>query len=439
MSLFQRPNSPYWYTEVQVRGRRVVRSTGTASRRAAEAYERRLKEELKREALRVGPNEKQQARHAAVDYTVDQMMGRYWLDHGCKLRWADAVAMYAKRIVETLGTIRVSDLDDVAVDRLVRTLEERGQGKVGTNRMISVLRAAHRMAMKRWGCQVRHIDWLVFRNKEPKARVRWITREEATTLIGVLPPHIALIVEFALYTGLRKAEIRSLKWENVNLSKAEVSVQVKGGHWRTVPLSDAALSVIARAPREWAEVFDAKNLRKEFEAGVVRAGISNFHFHDLRHTFATWNRRNGTALEIVQRALGHSSIQVTQKYAHVDDSEVRAASNTISAITPENVVRLDSRRRQFVYFISDGEAIKIGKSTDPERRLKAMQVGHPKPLWLLGTITEARMTEAQAHAKFADHLVRGEWFKSTNAIVRDILAICRGSTKTHHVGKKSEA
>jgi len=346
--------------------------------------------------------------------------------------------MYAKRIVEVVGTIRVADLDEVAVDGLVRTLEARGQGRVGTNRMLSVLRAAHRMAMKRWGCQTRHIDWLVFRHKEPKARVRWITREEATILIGLLPPHIALIVEFALYTGLRKAEILSLKWENVNFAKGEIVVIVKGGHWRTVPLSDAAIAVLQRAPREWPEVFDGKNLRKHFEAAVRSAGLVDFNFHDLRHTFATWNRRNGAALEIVQRALGHSSIQVTQKYAHVDDSEVRAASNTISAIMPENVVRIDSRRRQFIYFISDGDAIKIGKSTDPERRMRSMQTGHPKRLWLIGTISESRMTEAQAHARFADHLVRGEWFKSRPAIVKDIMALCRGK-QSQHVGKKDTA
>lgn len=420
MSIFRRKGSPYYYAEVVVRGRRVVRSTGETSRRAAEAFDRRLKDELRKQvALEAGPHT---AKQAAVAYTIDQMMGRYWLEHGSKLRWCEAVARYAKRIVEHCGTIRLANFSDVDVAHLVEIVKD--QGTVSTNRMLSVLQTAHSMARKRWGCQTLHIDWPMFRGKEPRARVRWITREEAALLLSNVPPHVALIIEWSLYTGLRKNETLSLTWDKVNFAKGEASVFVKGGYWREIPLSDAALSVLERAPKRATKVFDGTNLRKHFEAGLQLSKIENFRFHDLRHTYATHMRRSGAALEIVQRALGHSTIQVTQKYAHVDDSEVRAASNAIAALTPPNVVRLEATRKQFVYFITDGDMIKIGKSSDPERRLRTLQTGHPKPIWLLGTVSTLKLTEEEAHATFSDRRIRGEWFASSKRTLDGISRLC---------------
>lgn len=430
MSIFKRPTSPFWYAEVVHRGHRVVRSTGETSRRAAEAFERRLKDELKkRVALEQSGTNK--AKQSVLNYTIDHMMGRYWLEHGSKLRWSEAVQRYAKRIVFHCGDIRLAYFSDVDLANLVELTKD--EGAVSLNRMLSVFQSAHNLARKRWGCQTQQIDWSMFRTKEPKARVRWITREEAAVLLSNLPTHVALIVEWSLYTGLRKNETLSLTWDKVNFAKGEVTVFVKGGHWRTVPLSDAALSVLERAPKRSEKVFDSTNLRKHFEAGLVLSKIEDFRFHDLRHTYATHVRQAGAALEIVQRALGHSSIQVTQKYAHVDDSEVRAASNAIAPIEPLNVVKLEATLKQFVYFITDGDQIKIGRSSDPQRRLRALQVGHPKPLWILGTVSTARMTEEEAHSRFSDRRLRGEWFTASARTIEDIEKLCAAHNSQHVV------
>lgn len=90
MSVFKRAGSPYWYSEVVVRGHRVVRSTGETSRRAAEAFDRRLKEEVKKRVAleQTGVNK---AKQSALSYTIDHMMGRYWLEHGSK-RTLDDIA-----------------------------------------------------------------------------------------------------------------------------------------------------------------------------------------------------------------------------------------------------------------------------------------------------------------------------------------------------------
>ncbi len=341
MSLFKRAGSPFWQTEIQVRSRRIIRSTGTTSRREAEAFERKLREDSRKEADR-GP------RSASADLTVDEMFGRYWLEHGSKLRWAANVAAYSKRIVGILGPVKVAALTQVDCSALMETLTSEGMGKVSRNRALSVLRAAHSMAGRRWGCPIQLIDWRAFRIREPKERVRWATRDEAFALIANLPSHIGLIVEWSLYTGLRKRETLTLSKAAVSLAKNAVEVVVKGGATRTVQLSPAARDVLERAlianPNS-ERVFDGTNLRKHFLRACAKTGLRDFHFHDLRHTFATWLRQQGTAIEIVSRALGHSSIQVTQKYAHVDDREVVAATSGIGLLQMSNVVQLPAKRK----------------------------------------------------------------------------------------------
>lgn len=432
MSVFKRPGSPYFYTNFQVGGRKFLRSTGTNNRREALVIEKRIKQEVVAEQERVG---RLGPHRDALRYSVDQMFARYWREHGKHLRWANEVAGYAKRIVAIIGHVKVADLNGVDVAHMVETMRDKGTGNVAINRAIAVLRGAHTRAGARWGCPTVAISWKDLRSKEPKERVRWITREEAARLLSHLPSHCRLIVEWSLYTGLRKAESLSLTWEHVDIASGWVDVLVKGGDWRRVMLSEPAKQVLQMAPKQGRYVFDPTNLRKHYEAALEAAGINNFRFHDLRHTNATWLRREGASLEVVSRSLGHSSIQVTQRYAHVDDQEVLAAANSLLPIVPTNVVRLQrARRPQYVYFITDGQSIKIGRSSDPERRLTMFQVGHPLTLSLLGTVNADRLTEAEAHARFYADRQRGEWFAASATILKEIEALCKAGNHNHDGG-----
>jgi integrase len=340
MSLFKRRGSPYWQTEIQVSGRRLIRSTGTTSRREAEAFERRLRESARREAP-AGDGS------SGNDPTVDQLAGRYWTSHGSELRWAANVAAYLKRIVAVLGPIKLSELGSADCSSLLEQLKAEGMGPVSINRCLAVLRGAHSLAGKRWGLRTQLIDWRVLRTPETKERIRWSTRDEAARLVGGCPAHIGLIVEWSLYTGLRKRETLNLLRTDFDPARGSVQVVVKGGAKRVLELSPAALDVIARAPLlPNGRLFDGTNLRKLFYRATEAPGLTDFHFHDLRHTFATWLRQGGSPLEVVSRALGHSSIHVTQRYAHVDDRELRAATASIGVLTPSNLVHLESARRR---------------------------------------------------------------------------------------------
>ena len=126
------------------------------------------------------------------------------------------------------------------------------------------------------------------------------------------------IIQFALWTGARRAEIASLTWQNVQGNKAALTG--KGGKERTIPLLPAAKKAMGRK-KDIGHVFihynDLSKYTKEFKAIAREAGIEDVHFHNLRHTAATKMIESGIELAFVQEMLGHSSVTTTQIYAIV--------------------------------------------------------------------------------------------------------------------------
>jgi integrase len=330
MSVFKRKGSPFYQTEFIHRGRRVSRSTQTTSRREAEAFERTLREQVKREHKEVA---------AAPALTLDAACGRYWEQHGTRLRWARDVARNLKYVVALLDpTMPLAELANRHVADLVEGRRQQGAGIPAINRTLSVLQGVHSRAASRWDIPVKAIAWRDFKGKE-RGRVRWITEAEAGRLLAALPEHISRLVRFLLLTGVRQREAFELTWDRVAFDRGAFWITAKGGVRREVALSAEALLLLHETPQAGRFVFDRTNWRKHFEKACKAAGISDFRWHDLRHTHATWLRQKGVALEVVSQSLGHSGIAVTQKYAHVAQHEVREALQLIPALRPSSNVQ----------------------------------------------------------------------------------------------------
>ncbi|TKC80406.1 site-specific integrase [Trinickia terrae] len=181
---------------------------------------------------------------------------------------------------------------------------------------------------------------------EASGRVRWITRRESDGLIVAASqfarrPHLANFIRLALNTGCRKNELLRLEWSRVDLEKSILWFEpehTKNAKRRTVPLNEAAV-VALRDQRRWLSVNvpranwvfavngDARltTIQKGFQAACDRAGIEDFRVHDLRHTFASWLVMAGVSLYVVKELLGHSSITVTERYAHLAPHVGRSA------------------------------------------------------------------------------------------------------------------
>ena len=190
--------------------------------------------------------------------------------------------------------------------------------------------------------------------KDPKGRVRVLTRPQAQTLIHAadspvdnqgnqLPAYckshvLGDFIELALNTGCRKAELLNLKWDHVDFSTRLLHLeQTKSGEWQTIPITEEARVVLIRRMRlrdtlspETSYVFfhqtakagakvgdRVKDVRTSFARACKQARIEDFRIHDLRHTYASWLVMGGVSLYEVSKLLRHSGIKMTERYAHL--------------------------------------------------------------------------------------------------------------------------
>lgn len=166
------------------------------------------------------------------------------------------------------------------------------------------------------------------------AKVFSETTEEAAKLLAMCRTSTAAsylypIVVIALNTGMRKGEILSLEWRMIDLKNGSIRLEnTKNGDKRNVPLNNTVMEVLRSLPRAIndGKLF-ANTLHKwgAFDLAVRKAGIKDFHFHDLRHTFASWLVMAGANLTTIKELLGHRSITMTLRYAHLSKDHRAAA------------------------------------------------------------------------------------------------------------------
>lgn len=182
--------------------------------------------------------------------------------------------------------------------------------------------------------------------KEARPRTRFLTRGEYRRLIAAASPALRPLIALAVETGMRKEEMLGLRLSAIDLARREVHLEdTKNNKPRRVPLSDGAVAAIERVlgdpmrPRS-SYLFckpDGSRIlctKKGFAAACRRAGITDFRFHDLRHTFASWWVQNGGDLYKLSRILGHQTLQMSARYGHLRTDDLH-----------EEIERVTRRRR----------------------------------------------------------------------------------------------
>jgi integrase len=179
--------------------------------------------------------------------------------------------------------------------------------------------------------------------KVDNQRRRFLTDTEIDTLIDACPPHLKPIVETALLTGMRRDEILSLKWEQINHGFIYLEGgMVKSGKGRQIPVNDRLAEVFQEVRRgnqlkseyvfcdsQGRRFHDVKN---SFNGACRRAGIRDFTFHDLRHTFASHLVMKGIGLKAVQELLGHADMKMTMRYAHLSPGHLQEAVAVLNGL-----------------------------------------------------------------------------------------------------------
>lgn len=292
-----------WQVDVQAHGRRA-RCTVSTKALAVEA-ERKLREDLERVAIGLRPS------RTLADALAE---------------WLTTSAPALKSHRETVSKARqIRAHLNVPLERIAEAASAiitAGQGKTAAtiNRRLALLRRLGNLAF-RWGWTDQPLGARVQLLPEHQDRHVYLMVDQVAELVR----HATLegtkdAIWLAACTGLRRGELLSLtpaNWRG-NAIWLETS---KSGRPRLVPVPPDAAHICERLPLR---VSDGQ-LRRDFDQAREAAGMPHVRFHDLRHTFASWAVEAGVDLRVLKDLMGHSTMQMTSRYAHLQDAQLVAA------------------------------------------------------------------------------------------------------------------
>ncbi|MBM3248483.1 MAG: hypothetical protein FJZ10_03565, partial [Candidatus Omnitrophica bacterium] len=175
--------------------------------------------------------------------------------------------------------------------------------------------------------------------RENNKRLRYLEKEEIIKLLSNCNGYLKPIVIVALNTGMRKGEILGLKWHDIDFKRGIIYLlNTKNGEKREIPINEQVKTALIRTKKhpESPYIFCKEdgnpfgNIRKSFFTALKKAGIMNFHFHDLRHTFASHLVMSGVDLNTVRELMGHKSLEMTLRYSHLSPDHKKRAVDILS-------------------------------------------------------------------------------------------------------------
>lgn len=302
MSIRKRGNM-WWIDFTTPSGRRVRCSAETTDKKAAQELHDRLKADAWR-IERLGHKPRRLFDEAAARWLKERA-------HKASLQ-NDAIAIRFFRA-------HFTHLDEINRDKVDEILADKGAATA--NRYVAFLRALLRLAEREW----QWIDRapLLRMRPEAKRRIRWITPEEAKSLLAAIAAPHRNPMRFALATGLRMGNVLGLEWRQIDLDRRCAWIhadQAKARRAIPVPLNDDAMAVLNEQRGLHSALVFAGQKRPDsrvWQRALERAGISDFRWHDLRHTWASWHVQSGTPMQVLQEMGGWETAEMVRRYAHL--------------------------------------------------------------------------------------------------------------------------
>ena len=199
------------------------------------------------------------------------------------------------------------------------------------NRRLAFVRRLLSLAYKRWGWLDQPLHQRVELLPERNERHVYLTEKQVARLAS-LCPRAGDAILLAAYTGIRRGHLLRLTAADVIDDCLSLGIDSKTGAPQIIPLHPKVKAIAAGLPLRVTN----QVLREEFEAARQTMGLA-IRFHDLRHTFASWLLQGGADVMHVRDFLGHSSVAVTQRYAHLKTSHLRDALGRIGAPTAQRL------------------------------------------------------------------------------------------------------
>jgi integrase len=325
MSLYPRKDSSVWWLKITVNGQTITRSTGTSDKAKAQEYHDRLKAEMWEQA-RLGVKPRRTWKEAVIRWLQETSDKRTHQDDIAKLRWLDAFLKDCH-----LDEITLSKVDEIRVAKLKEA------SKSTVNRYLALVRSILRKSRDEW-------EWVdkvpkIKLYSEPRGRERALTPEQVKQLIAELPEHQQDVVLFALLSGLRQSNVVGLEWSWVDLDRNHLCIppeRSKNGQPIPVFITDSMAAILRKQigkHKKRVFTFRGKPIAnantRAWRNALKRAGIENFRWHDLRHTWATWHRQAGTPTHELQRLGAWQSTVMVERYAHVASDALMGAAGRL--------------------------------------------------------------------------------------------------------------
>lgn len=312
----------YWMIK-QYRGKRIERSLETSIKRVAEERFAKIVSEI----IDGSYFEGQKAKTLTLADMVEKYKQKYQ-------RLRDETTF--KRLLPAFGHFTLAEITTEMIsdyrDGRLRVVKP-----ATIYQELSLLRRMFNVARREWKwVKENPAADLSFSVGNSNARDRWlsVTEEQGLLSAATNPNWLRSLLVTALHTGMRRGEILNLQWQDIDFQRKLLTIhKSKNGEKRSIPLSRTLCDALKgiKVLNISGKVFpiSVRSLRAAFEMTLEKRGITDFHFHDLRHTFATRLVQAGVDFYRIKELLGHKSINMTMRYAHHYPESLRSSIDVL--------------------------------------------------------------------------------------------------------------
>lgn len=328
----------YWLAYRDLGGKIIRKSSGTTNQREARA----LLDECRHAVLKG----KQPIIKKIKNHTFFELTEKY-------MEWAQKQKSFKTKIskinqlIQYFGDMPLRSFDTMVVEQF-QTERLRRNKPATVNRLLATLKHMFTKAVD-WEMVEEDVLKKIRRVKlepENNRRLEFLSIEQSQELISACAEHLRPVVVTALNTGMRKEEILSLQWEkNIDMRHGFIRLlDTKNNERRDLPMNaavrEALGQIVRRVDVPWV-FYDSKtgkrygDMKRSFASACRKVGIKNFHFHDMRHTFASQLVMAGVDITTVKELMGHKTLSMTLRYAHLAPSHKVEAVDRLYLTPPE--------------------------------------------------------------------------------------------------------
>lgn len=332
MSVYKRGAKGIFYMNFTINGIRIFKSTGKFTKKEAKHVEAMERQKIMNEAS-MSPQEK--AAKMLLSDAVDHIYNTRWKHN----KDAKGTHRKALRLLELIGDIPLSKIEEQNIVQLVIKLEKRDIENSTINRYLTTLKTILKFHKQQIG--------IIKLTKERSGRIRVVSETEESTVVKLLRDtkhskrrhfyyEVADLVEVLVDTGMRLSEVLNLQYEDINYDSNLISIWInKGDRPRSIPMTKRVKAILQR--RQHGNIikpFTVTKYQADKAWGWVRKevgleGDREFVLHALRHTTASRLVNRGIDLYTVKEWLGHADITTTQKYAHLSPNKLAHAASVL--------------------------------------------------------------------------------------------------------------